>query len=86
VFEVPSNSKINESATATSHSQVIAETENDAEAHLSDADDDGEFHLGRIGERDFVLGQLPNLKRFGARRAVDERTRTKQRTGSSPSG
>ena len=42
---------------------MIGQAEKDAKTHLEDANDDGEFHLRRIGECDLVLRHLPNLKR-----------------------
>ena len=41
---------------------MISQTETNAEAHLNDSNDNGEFHLGGISESDLVVCQLPNLK------------------------
>jgi len=42
---------------------VVHGTENDPKQHLGDANDDREFHLERVQERNLVLGQLPHLTR-----------------------
>ena len=41
--------------------QVIQKWENETEKHLHDTDDDGELHLKRIGKRDLVKRQRPDL-------------------------
>ena len=52
---------------------MIDEGESDAEEHMSDAENDRELHLKRVGERDAVLGDIPDriyAIRVGAREVV----------------
>ena len=53
--------------------QMISQTQTDTETHLNDSDDNGEFHLGGIGESDLVLCQLPNLKTSSMNNRADRR-------------
>ena len=56
--------------TQTASLPVIDEREPNAEEHVSDAENDGELHLKRVGEGDAVGGDVPDgidTVRVGAR-------------------
>ena len=45
------------------HLQVVKESKEDSEQHLSDTQQDGHLHLVRVSEQELVGGYLPDLGR-----------------------
>jgi hypothetical protein len=59
--------------------QMIPQTEEDAECHLKDAENDRRFHFHRIGESDLVVRQLPNLNERTNEHSERRRRRRRRR-------